>query len=131
MTATSGKIEVSLELAKELVPILKDQIKDLDNQAVSILAERDSKARTLAELEAKLNGETATTADGVRKRMRKGQADKIVFDFLKTLLPNQSARIQEIVQRTGVSYSSTFRVLKDKNKGRFVENDGWWSLAKK
>ena len=133
-TTSSDKIEISPELAKRLIPVLEDEIVQLENQMVSIEDERDGKRKELDELKIRLFGRSDVSTVGKRKRLRKGESDKIIYDFIRTLPPNGSVNIQQIVERTGVSYTSTYRILKDKNKnkGRFIEDGaGQWTLEKK
>lgn len=124
----NDKIEVTAELAKELVPVLEDKITACDNQIVSIEDERDRYARTLAELKAKLNGYDAASGTGGKKRLRKGQAAKIVYDLLSSLPNNGGLSVKEIVAKTGVSYGSVFRTLTKDTKHRFKQDDGAWKI---
>jgi hypothetical protein len=134
MAVNSDKIEVSLELVGELIPILEDQIAGFDNQLQSIADIRAGKARMLAELKAKINGSAASVGgNGNRKRLRKGQADKIIYDLLRALPDGEGLTISSVVQATGASYGTVYRTFtdKDRNRGRFEETEqGVWAIAK-
>lgn len=132
METQTQKIEVSAELAKELIPIIEDQITDIENQIVSLEDERDHKAKQLAELKAKINGAVATaSANGVKKRLRKGQGERLILEYLSGLSASEGMPIQEIVDATGVSYSSAFRILNENKNGHFDNPEGRWILKKK
>ncbi len=120
------------EWAKKLIPILEDEITGLSNQLVSIEGERDAKVKELDELKLSLFGIVDNDVNGKKTRRRKGEADKIIADFIETLPPGGQVSMSQIVERTKVGYASVFRFLKTpkKNKGRFMENEGLWSLAK-
>ena len=133
MSDTNGKIEVSKDLARELIPILEAQITQIENAIVSYEDDRDNKARTLAELKAKLNGSDATSKPdgGTRKKLPKGQGERIVTELLKSSPPTARWSIQQIVEKTGIAYSSVFRLLKKKNTGQFSEHEGLWKYSGK
>lgn len=126
MTSSNGTtVEVSHELAKELIPILENQILGLENQVVSIQDEIDSKKLELAALKSKL-GLNNTESD--KRRLKRGEADGIIVSTLKNLPAGSGLSMKQIVERGKVPYSSVFRILKDdsKNMGRFIEQDGVW-----
>jgi DNA invertase Pin-like site-specific DNA recombinase len=89
---------------------------------------------TLTELKSRLNGSAASgEGGGVGKRLKKGEGDKIIYKFLKSLPDGMGKSVQEIINETGMSYSSVFRALNDqkRNKGRYAERDGRWRLTSK
>ncbi|PYJ58565.1 MAG: hypothetical protein DME24_15750 [Verrucomicrobia bacterium] len=126
----TDRIEVTAELAKELIPILEDKIAGFESHIVSLEDERDRLRRTLAELKAKLNGQAASvSANGSKKRLRKGEAVKIVHELLTSLPNNGGLSIKDIVSKTGVSYGSVFRTLHKDKKHRFKQDNGLWKVA--
>jgi CRP-like cAMP-binding protein len=130
--AQENKIEVSADLARQLIPILENQIQEHENSIASHEDDRDRLKRTLAELNAKLNGAASmgtNGANGARKRLPKGQAAKIVHDLLTQIPPGVGLKVQDIVKQTGVPYASVFRTLTKDKKHRFVQDNGNWRIA--
>ena len=127
----SRNIEISQDLAKELIPILEEQISELENQKISIDGEIRGKRQQLDELKLKIFGRADVKSNGEKKRFKKGEADTIIAELLRGLPANSGLTMKQIGDMTKVPYSSVFRLLKTpkKNKNRFIENDGIWTFA--
>lgn len=109
-----------------MLPMMEEKLESINNQIEGLHSEATDLAATIAMI--KSGGQVVQqTANGnPRKRLAKGQGDKIIHDLLKSLPDGQGLTTAEIVNKSGVKYASAYRVLTSKNKGRFVnENDKW------
>lgn len=92
----------------------------------------DAAKVTIAELKAKINGQAVLVGiDPLRQRKRKGESERVISDLLRNLPEGSGLRMQEVCTKTGIAYSSVFRILKSKGKGKYIEDNGLWMLAKK
>ena len=121
-------IELSLDAAQELLPILEARMESLFQKAEDAASDYKRAEKTLAELRLKINGNALPGIEPERKRKRKGEAEKSIADLLAS---GGGFTIQEIVKRTSTPYSSVFRILKKKNKGRFIEEGDLWKAIRK
>ena len=128
-------IEVSVDAVRELLPFLESKLERLDGEITGLQSDYDKTKIAIAELRARLNGNVSLPGlESKRQRLRKGQGEKIVSDLLKSLPEGHGIPIQEIVNKSGVSYSSVFRMLHKANKGKFAELEkgkGLWAMAKR
>lgn len=123
------KIELSLEAARGLLPCLRATVQGYDAEIARLTKQRNETLRSLTELEARVTGKEATLEG---KRLRKGEAEKIIFDLLNTLPPSERGiSIQEVVKRSGVPYASTHRILNQNKKGHFDNPQGLWQVVGK
>ncbi len=129
--SSTETIEMSMDAAREFLPFLEDKLQRLVGELTSLQSDYDRTKTTVAELRAKLNGKATNGIDAPRQRMRKGEAENIIADLLSALPDGHSLSMQDIATKTSIAYSSVFRVLKTRGKGKFVESGGHWKLVKK
>lgn len=120
-------IDLSYDAAKALLPVLERHLGSLFETMEGAIAEHDKVEKTINEIRAKLSNGTLPGIEDERKRKRKGEAEKQIGDLL-TL--GGSYTIQEISKRTNTPYSTVFRILKIKGRGRFVEENDKWKAVK-
>jgi len=124
-------IEISIEAARELLPCLEIRYEALLNRQNEVSAQAESTKALIEELKSKLAGGDLTLPNGqARKRLPKGFADDAIEKALKTIKPGESLTLNEIVTRSGIKYSTVFKILTDskRNKGRFVQEKDEWKL---
>lgn len=124
-------IEISVDAARELLPCLEIRYESFLNRQHEAAAQAESTKVLIEELKAKLNGDSLTLPNGeARKRLPKGFADDAIEKALKTIKPGDSLTLNEIVSRSGIKYSTVFKILTDakRNRGRFVQEKDEWKL---
>lgn len=127
-------VEISLDLARTMLPCLESRLEDLGAQIDGLQREYDRTKTAIAELRSRIAGQLPLKqGDGLRKRKPKGFAEIAVEDLLKSLPNGPGLTMSEIKKRTGLNHSSVFRTLKEpkRNQGRFVTENGKWKLAVK
>lgn len=129
----SGTIEVGTKEMRGIVSCLEAEVASLKGQRLATDAALVEKQSALAELKIKLHCSDAVADNGGDpKRLRKGEAERIVVDLLASLPSGERGLlIQEVVDQSGVPYSSVFRVLTKNKNGRFDNPEGLWMLGKK
>lgn len=121
-------IEIGVDVAKNLIPFLEEKLaraRDTQHQAA---AEVNDLTMQLAEVKSKLNGNLSVEKTP-RGRMPKGAGEKAIIGLLSGIGVGRGFTMADISEKSGVKPSSVYRFLKIKNKGRFVELDGYWKLA--
>jgi hypothetical protein len=121
-------IELSVDAARSILPVLEGQLQELKERAWSAQSDYDKAEKTIAEIRLKLNGSLLPGITDAKKRKRRGEGEKVIIDLLSS--SSGGFKLQEVVKRTGIPYSSVFRLLKQKNKGRFIEENGLWKMKK-
>ena len=130
---SADTIELTVSAAKGLIPCLRGDIEALGLEIQRLQASRDEKARALTELIAKLEKQEAQAANsGKTKRLRKGEAEKIIVDLLRRIPSGERGlSVQQVSEQSGVPYASAFRVLTTNKKGQFDNPEGFWILHKR
>jgi hypothetical protein len=114
----SNKLEISLDLARRLLPCLKGSLQACENNKLGHSAAIEDCDReivelktSIAELEARLaDAEKPPIVDGItRKRQLKGHAGDAIFNLL-TPQP-KGLSISEIQSRTGFNRSVIYKTL--------------------
>jgi len=119
-------IEITFDSAKEILPILEEKLLRLDGHITSLQDEYDRTKATVAEIKMRMENKSLPfpVDDKERKRLAKGEAEGKIKSLLSGIT-NGGLTMQEIVNRAGVPYSSTFRILR---KGGFKEENGKWKV---
>lgn len=123
-------IELSVDAANEILPLLEGRLEVLFNRVEDARSEYEQAQKTIAEIRSKLNGSLlpGIVISTDRKKRRRGEGDRLIAELLAS--STGGFTIKEVVKRTGIPYSSVFRTLKVKSKGRFVEENGVWKMKK-
>ena len=125
----STMIEVTVEAAREILPMLEQQLEQIQQEQDALRYKAGKLTNTIAELKAKLAG-GQLPLDGQRQRKPRGHAEEAVETLLASLPGNPGLRMTDIIKRTGVGQSSVFRALRNpkRNQGRFVLEGDLWKL---
>lgn len=113
MTAASSLLESSLPLHRDLLERLRKDREDLDariSQVTEIIQRLETEAR-----------KAARDTNGKPPRRARGENAKLVAALFTT--PSTALSMKEIAERTGMSFSSVQRVLKE---GYVQGEDGLW-----
>jgi hypothetical protein len=128
----NNTLEISRELAEQILPCLEGRLFACLEKREQIDFEINGLQTSIAELRAKLsNAELPLNGNGeYRKRKPKGLADKVIVDLLSSLPEGLS--MAEIRHKTGINHATIHRLLNkpERNKGRFVNVAGKWSLKR-
>ena len=124
----SKTIEITVELAKHFLPGLEDRLTVLHTQKSELDNEIVELSNTIAEIKTKLNGELLpVTGNGdPRRRLRKGEGDRRVIDFMSNLPSAVTLTLAEVAKKAGVPVSTAYRTMKYRHKEKFVEEKGLW-----
>jgi DNA-binding IclR family transcriptional regulator len=123
----NDKIEVSTSAARQLLPYLEEKVEQMTTERDGLSGEIERTLVTIEELKAKLSGSELPLANGgkLRKRLPKGFAEDAIAKALGSIKVGEHLSLPEIVNKTGIKYSTVFKILMDskRNKGKFVKSD--------
>ncbi|MGA3284603.1 MAG: hypothetical protein ABSD57_09115 [Verrucomicrobiota bacterium] len=128
-----NNLEISVELARQVLPCLEGRLKYCEDSKKEFDAEIAQIKTSIAELKAKLaDAEKPPVVDGIiRKRQLKGHVAKVIADLLAPLQDEKGLTISEIRNRTGFNRSVIYKTL-HRETGKF-ESDRkgkLWKLKK-
>lgn len=125
-------IELSLDSVRELLPCVEGKLNDLIARRTELDAQISSTQSTVDEMKAHLSSSDLPPSNGQssRQRLPKGFAESAIEKVLKTLKVGESMPLGELVKKSGIGYSTVFKIVTNpkRNKGRFIESDGSWKL---
>lgn len=125
----SKTIEITVDLAREILPGLEERLVKLRTQRMSLEDQIGGLGNIIAEIRTKLNGDLLHVKDDgePRRRLRKGEGDKRVFELMSNLPPHTGLALADVAKRAGVPVSTAYRTLKYRYKDKFTESKGLWS----